>query len=261
MDKRFGEFLLRNSVVGANALPLVHSTPAYHLRSFQTNNLLQATPCDVFVGENLNYFFVGRPAYKFRTEAREAEYWEYPCCFIFDFSAVQDVRRIFPFDSGAFHRKKYPKYINMMDKNVFEVADVAGATGKIIGAFFGSASRYFQLQSKSRDAFIGEYSLNVMDAELKALHKLSTETNAMSFDDRRFTIEVQSSSELDLTVTRPLAVVAPSDYFENADFRRHVIETWQAEPISYPIYPLSVANCYGQIYERVFEFYKSRHLL
>jgi hypothetical protein len=258
---QLGQFLSKNTIFGAGTLPLVHSTKAFHLRSLGQNNLLKAAPCDVFTADKLNYFFVGRPAYKTAAQEAQSPYWQFPCCFIFEFSMIGDVRRMFPFDSGAFARKRYPSYTSMMALEEFEVAGVADAPGKIIGAFFDTPQRYFDLQPKGKHEFIGEYALGAMDMEIKALHRLSLEESATSFDDRRLTIEVQSGADVDLTVTTPLAVVAPSEFLDDPDFRRHVVEVWNATPISYSIGPLSVANAYGQIYEKVGEFYRQRGYL
>lgn len=255
------EFLMKNSVFDGGDLPLIHSTKAFHLRSLQQTNTLFASDCDVFVGEKLNYFFVGRPAYKTDTEEAESAYWEYPCCFIFEFAAIGDVRRIFPFDSGAFDRKLYPSYMSMMKPEAFEVGAVAQAPGRIIGAFFGSPGRYFEMKPVGEDAFNAEHLLKPMDMEVRALHRLSLERSSTKFDDRRLTIEVQSSSDLDLTVTRPLAVIAPSEFYEDEAFRAHVETVWKAAPISYPISALNVGAAYGQIYDKVREFYKARGLL
>jgi hypothetical protein len=257
----FGQFLMKNSVFDGGELPLVHSTQAYHLRSLQSNGTLVASECDVFVGEKLNYFFVGRPAYKNATEESESAYWEFPCCFIFEFHAIGDVRRIFPFDSGAFNRNLYPSYMRMMKSEAFEVASVANAPGRIIGAFFGTPSRYFEMKPVGEDAFNADHLLKPMDMEVRAILRLSFERSSSNFDDRRLTIEVQSGSDVDLTVSQPLAVIAPSEFYEDATFRSHVENVWKAMPISYPISSLNVTTAYGQIYDKVREFYKGRGLL
>jgi len=260
-DSKLAEFLMKNSVTDGGGLPLVHSTKAFHLRSLQQSNTLLAGDCDVFIGEKLNYFFVGRPAYKTETEESESAYWEFPCCFIFEFEAIGDIKRIFPFDSGAFNQKRYPSYLKMMKSEAFEVSSVAGSPGRIIGAFFGSPSRYFEMKPVGEDEFHAEHLLKPMDMEVKALHRLSLEKSASTFDDRRLTIEVQSSSDVDLTVTQPLAVIAPSEFFEDDVFRSHVEMVWKATPISYPVFSLNVKTAYGQIYEKVREFYQARGLL
>ncbi|MFL6691237.1 MAG: hypothetical protein ACJ8IR_13805 [Alphaproteobacteria bacterium] len=253
-------FLSRNSVVGAGNLPLLHAAPAYYLQKFQVDDRIESTRCKLFADEKLNYFFVGRPAYKYDAGKAEGSYWEYPCCFIFEFSAVANPRRIFPFDSGAF-KDRYPHYINMMDIDAFEVSAVPDAPSKIIGAFFGSSDRYFHMKPKPSEKFEEEFSLTVMDTEIKALHRLSTESGATKFDDRRLTVEVSSASDIDLLVTKPLALIAPSEYFDNKVFRDHVTEKWRAEPIPYPVYSLSVDNVYGQIYERIAKYFKQNSIL
>ena len=253
--------MLRTSVTQGGALPLIHTTTSYHLKKFQETNKLIATECDVFKPDRLSYFFVGRPAYKYQGDGPEAEYWELPCCFVFEFEAVTNITRVFPFDSGAFANRRYPSYINRMDLSNFEVNSAPHAASRIIGAFFGDTRSYFHLKGKDGSTFEKEFHLEVFDAELKALHRLANEKLPASFDDRRFTIEMQSSNDVDLTVTNPLAVIVPLPYFDNQNFLGHVQSTWKAVPIGYPMYTLSVSGYYYAIYERVEAFFKSRGIL
>src|ERR1700730_435093 len=163
------KFLQRNTVQAATpSLPYVHSTQAYHLKKIWRTETIEARPCEVFVNENLNYFFVGRPAYKRFHVTQQSEFWELPVCFIVNFASVTDVRRIFPFDSGAFKAKRFPEYINMMDIDEFEVSSDPGAPTKIVGAFFGSHSDYFNLVAKAPDRFSSEFPLGPFDEEIHA---------------------------------------------------------------------------------------------
>jgi hypothetical protein len=257
----FSDFLSRNNITLGGVLPLVHSTRAYHLKGIVGSNKIIATPCDVFTPEMLSYFFVGRLAYKYREDSSEAEYWELPCCFIFDFTSVCDIRRVFPFDSGAFHRNRYPGYINQMSLAEFEASSAPETASRIIGAFFGDVRSYFALKSRNQNTFETEFSLGVFDAEIKALHRLAREKAPASFDDRRFSIEIQSSSDIDLQLTKPLAVVAPAPYFDDINFLDHVQNKWTAVPLPYPVYSLSVGQYYHAIYERVETFFKTKGLL
>jgi hypothetical protein len=94
------------------------------------------------------------------------------------------------------------------------------------------------------------------------LQRLAGDTrHASAFDDRRFTIEVQSSDHVDLTATRPLAVILPSIYLDEDRIRGAIETRWKAEAITYPIASLSIENYYASIYERVADFYKGRGLL
>ena len=148
-----------------------------------------------------------------------------------------------------------------MGHDAFELAQVHGGVSKLIGAYFGTVSSYFNLQSKSKSVFETEHAFRVFDEELKALHKLSLEDQASTFDDRRFTIEIQSDADIDLTVSRPLAVIAPTIYFDDNDFRNHVTNIWHAQPIGYNLYPLNANAYYSQIYALVEAFYKDIGLL
>jgi hypothetical protein len=255
----FVEFLKRNTVKKAGVLPLVHTTRAQHLRKVMQSDRIVAGPCDVFKGLNLNYFFVGRPAFK-RDINDEAEYWQLPSCFIFEFSAIK-FQRVFPFDTGGFARKLYPDYIREYELADFEASSVPDAPARIIGAFFGTASRYWNLNAKDKAAFETEFSLDVFDDPIRALHKLSTDSTRIECDDRRFVVEAQSTNDIDLKVVKPLAVVAPSSYFDNLEFRNKVTQEWRAVPLDYALHPLSVNQYYGIIYERVFQFYKTKNLL
>lgn len=173
----------------------------------------------------------------------EAQHWELPCCFIFDFSVVKDIKRVYPFDSGAFQDGLYPSYIKHMPIGHFEAGAATNAPSKIIGAFFGDSKSYFKLRAKSDEAFNADFSPKVFDAELMALHRLSQEKSAARFDDRRFTIEVQSTTDLDLKINSPLAVIAPSPYFEDTAFLSHVENVWKSVPMPYPMFTLS--DCSG----------------
>lgn len=256
------DFLKRNSIVAGDTLPLVHSVQAYHLRRIREQDAIVATECDVFKGENLNYFFMGRPAYKVDGGDAVAAHWELPCCFIFEYQAIRGIKRIFPFDSGAHHLQRYPKYINMMEMTEFDAAEINEAPARIIGAFFGDAKSYFDLKPKSADAFDQEFGLGPLDAEISAVHRLAGDNRASGgFDDRRFTIELQSDQQVDLKITKPMAVILPVIYLDDDEVRDCIETRWGAEAITYSVVPLSVEKYYATIYEKVLDFYKSRGLL
>lgn len=257
------EFLKRNTIEPGATLPLVQSVSAYHLaKRIGASDSIEATECDVFEGENLNYFFVGRPAYKVPGQDAAPAVWELPCCFIFEYEAIGDIKRIFPFDSGAHHLDRYPNYIGMMDMEEFEVSAVNDAPARIIGAYFGDSRSYFDLKPKSEKEFLEEFGLGPLDAEVQAVHKLALDgREADRYDDRRLAIEIQSTAHVNLRVTKPLAVILPVVYLDSPDIRNTVEVRWEAEAITYPVMSLSVRNYYGIIYEKVLNFYQARGYL
>lgn len=84
------------------------------------------------------------------------------------------------------------------------------APGRIISAFYADAKRYFYGEVKSKKEFEDEFHLGVLEAELKALRKLAGDGTPKGFDDRRFSIEVQLSGDINLSQHPPSAVVLPS---------------------------------------------------
>jgi hypothetical protein len=256
----FSEFLRRNTVKPSSCLPLVHTTRALHIKHIVEKNKITTALCDVF-NDQLGYFFVGRPAYKHNHTQDQAAYWELPACFIVEFQAVNDIRRVYPFDTGAHHDKMMPTFIQCIDKKEYEVVGLSDAPQRIIGAFFGNANNYFSLSPKEAKSFYMEYSLGVFDEEIKALHMLASAPVNGGVDDRRLCIEVQSGSDLELSPNRLLAVVCPSIYLDDPEFRTHVETVWDAEPISYNWQPLNYGNYISQIYEKVELFFRRKKIL
>jgi len=256
----FREFLSRNVIPKGGILPLVHSTPSLHLPLIANSSKILPRRCDVFQAEDLSYFFVGRPAYKNEGDS-EASDWELPTCFIFEYSSISPIKRIFPFDSGAFSSRLYPNYISMMERDKFEVSSVSESPSRIIGAYFGTPTDYFRGEPRSIKEFKSSFDVNLLQAQALAVHRLATEKGASKFDDRRLTIEVQHSNVVDLTVTRPLAVIAPSSYFDIPDILDTVQNTWGAQPLTYGVNSLNVNQYYNSIYDLTSEFYKELGLI
>lgn len=249
------QFLKRNQISKAKPLPLVHTTESYFLKKIVESGTIKARPCNVFAGENLSYFFVGRAAYK-RDLQQEAEYWELPTCIVFSYF-VRGAKRIFPFDSGAFAAKRYPNFINMMDLGEFQ-ADVHDfeTPHKIIGTFFNSARNYYRLSARPKEQFEAKFDVDVLDEEMKALHHLIQHKDKR-FDDRRFAIEVQFEGDVQLRDREPLLAIFPETYLANSEYIDR-ITALGAEILTYPVYPLRREYYYYAIYEKLDNFYASR---
>jgi hypothetical protein len=248
------QFLQRNQITRAKPLPLVHTTDSYFLKKIVETGAIKTQRCNIFQGEHLSYFFVGRAAYK-RDLQQEAEYWELPTCLVFSFFA-DGVKRVFPFDSGAFDSNRYPNFINMMKLDDFVVEGDAAAPHKLIGTFFGTARNYYRLSSRPKEQFESIFDVDVLDEEMKALHKLIQHKDK-KFDDRRFAIEMQFDQDVDLKVRKPLLAILPETYLTNEKYIKK-IQSLGAEVLTYPVYPLRKEYYYYGIYEKLDQFYASR---
>jgi hypothetical protein len=245
-------FLERNQISRSNPLPLVHTTESYYLKKILKSGCIEARPCNVFTGEKLAYFFVGRAAYK-RELNQEAEYWELPTCIVRSFTA-RGVKRIFPFDSGAFKAKRYPPSIAMMDLEDFEVGADPEAPQKLIGTFFNTPRNYYQLAARPREQFESMFNVDVLDEEVKALHGLIQKKNARS-DDRRFAIEMQFDNNISIVDEKPICIILPETYLANKAYAKTLEDATQYV-LSYPVYPLRKEYFYYAIYQKLDELYK-----
>src|SRR5262249_20307503 len=136
---------------------------------------------------------------------------------------------------GAFKSGLYPSFISMMDINDFEVKIDREAAEKIIGTFFGTNRSYFMLKSRGKSDFEARFDVNVLEEEIKALHRLITLKNN-SIDDRRFSIEIQTDKDFPLEKENVLAVIMPEPYIESQAVVKYVEDLLKAELITYPIY-------------------------
>ena len=235
----------------------MHTTSAYRSKGILRAGALEPQPCDVFKGENLTYFFYGRPSYKRESKNQISKYWELPVVFIMNYSSVK-IRRIYPFDTGAFLRNYYPDFIGMTPLQEFELDSTIDAPQRLVGSFFVNAERYFRLKPRMKNDFLNRFQVDVMEEEVRALHDLTAHFDE-KIDDRRFSIEIQTAESTDLG-GQVMAVVFPEEYAESDEFVDMVYKLG-AEPLIYPSYPLKQEMYYHTIYNIVFEFYRSKGLV
>lgn len=252
------KFLQNNNIPNVPSLPLVHTTTAYAMQKILKSKSITPVECDVFKGENLTYFFCGRPSYKKRFIDDFSKIWQLPSCIIMNWDNIVP-KRIFPFDSGAFKNNLMPDFLSMMNLEEFNLGDSALNVERVIGAFFVSPARYFKMQPRSGEDFDRTFELTVLDAEIQALRDLSAVmTNKV--DDRRFAIEIQTSTEVNLDSSNVMAVVCPEEYLDSEIYCRYIDELG-ATPLPYSTFPLRQEIYYYTIYNHVFEFFKSKGLI
>jgi hypothetical protein len=251
------DFLQKNQIERRPALPLVHSTEAYYIKRFMKSGAIAATNCKFFNGEKLSYFFLGRPAFKRFTHTKP-EYWELPLCVIMDFSAFKP-KRVYPFDSGAFKSNLYPNFIDMMDLENFEIAADPHGSEKIIGTFFANNRSYYHLKPRPASQFETQFDVEILEEEIKALHKLIS-FKQDKLDDRRFAIEMQSSHDVVLNRDQVLAVILPESYIESQPVVEYIERHLKASMITYPLFPLKKEFYYYTIYEKVETFFRQKGL-
>lgn len=257
---KLANFLKKNAIGSEeNKLPYVHSTRSHNIDKIFEESEIGLSPCPHNNDDPLLYFFKGRPCYRESSDGEEASYWQLPTCFIFETLPSKSVTRTYPFDSGAFAKGLYPKYIKLMDISEFEVKDV-DASDRIIEAFFGDIKSYVEGKVKSEADITDEYSISAFDAEILAIRRLAGDGTPKNFDDRRFTVEVQVHSAVNLAKTPPVAVILPLNYMSEPLIRQRV-EQWGCEPITYDVHSQSLEVYYGVIFQKFREFCREKGVM
>lgn len=129
-DGRFRAYIEKQEA-NPSLLPLVHTTSAYSFRDMYEDDTIDPKMCRHF-NEELIYLFYGRPAY--RTEKAEFTDLEFnwPIVFIFDPRMIEGIKRVLPFDTGAFclnlYNRFFAKNAQMED---FELPGSQGSVAQI----------------------------------------------------------------------------------------------------------------------------------
>lgn len=258
MERILKDILLGNRAEKADVLPLVHTAPAYFIQKILETGRIEPRPCDVYLGESLSYFFVGRPAYK--SIGRDNMHWELPSCLIIDFE-VASPKRMYPFDSGAFKKGLVPKYATMMDIEDFNLKAVPDAPSKYIGTFFGGSLNYFMQTPRDKDQLMKKHGILPTEASLNALISLiSGERIKNELDERRSAIELQSDKPIEIKKGAIKAVILPMDYLADKAFIKE-IEKQGIQVITYRKFPLNSDAFYFALYEKCLAFYESNGLV
>ena len=228
--------------------PLVHSTPSRNIFDILSGSHLKPLMCNVY-REKLCYLFVGRPAYKWTTQG-DASRWQLPLVFVLKPTSCPMLKRIYPFDTGAFAAGRLPDYMAGFDMETFNLGTDLDAAAGLIEAFFGSAERYGRASAIDGSDLRTKHALGPEHQEIEALARLYSERSNIGVDDRARTIELQTGEDVTLTSDNVLGVVLPKQYAEHQGIAAE-LSALGCLVEAYDEYPLKVDAYYGIIYERV----------
>jgi len=191
-------------------LPLVHTTDAFQFLGMMEGGSITPQDCPVFEGEALTYYFYGRPAFRpnAHEEATGLEHY-FPVCLIFKPSTAVAIRRVFPFDSGAFHGGHYAAYVHRhMKLGDFALEIDPSTPAKIVTRFYGSNEAY--LFSKDPVDNVPADQL-----EARSYVGLAAAKGGNAVDSRGSGVEVQGEVSLNLDACLE-AVILPVSFVKTA---------------------------------------------
>lgn len=186
-------------------LPFVHSTDAHGLRSMTMQNAIIPQPCNVFEPERLTYLFYGRPSYRPNEHVGATTHTALlPVCLIFKADAAIKIKRVFPFDSGAFQNDFLDSFLHpKMSLGDFLLTADPATPGKLISYVFGTNENYVKRKLQRTDPEHAD------DFEVQSYLDIASAKGTNKFDIRSATIEVQTEESLNFSDTVE-AVILPS---------------------------------------------------
>jgi hypothetical protein len=241
---------LTTSNAGSTSIPCpIHSTSASNLYDIVSSNKLLAVECNVFNHEKLCYLFVGRPAYKWSNNG-QASWWQCPIVFVLRSFSKLPIKRIYPFDSGAFAARRLPEYITIFTMDDYLLGNDPEQIGRIIKTFYGSTDQYLSGENRSESKINEEVLLTPRHMKISALLKLYNERSLTVIDDRARTVEVQVAGDINIDDDALLGMVLPESFKTDNELVDHLSRKgYMCE--YYPLFPISVNQYFGSIYEAV----------
>jgi hypothetical protein len=175
-------------------LPMVHSTDTYALEDVLDDGSIGPQDCNVFNGEQLTYLFYGRPAFRPNGNAEPSALGHYsPVCLIFKPEWAPAIKRIFPFDSGAFQDRLYDAFLHKkMKLGDFGLEPDIATPGRIVQRFFGSVGAYLVARGSNP-------AIDPSEFEAQSYSALIHSRAGNSIDSRGSGIEVQTAESIPLS--------------------------------------------------------------
>ena len=250
------EFLTKQNTNYQRTLPLVHSSEAHRLFKMLKEGKISVSQCDTFHGENLAYFFYGRPSYrKFYERPQE---WQLPFVLILKSTCLVNMKRLFPFDSGAFFSKRLPSYIANFSPDGYELSSIPSAVDLLIDIFFGTDEDYLHNRPKPIEEVKHRRKLGVRHSEIQALCSLYNSVELRA-DDRARAIELQTDADV-MMKDELLGVVMPRPYFDDETLRG-ALKSAGIISRSYDVWGLNTEGYMSAIYSNVKDIYHQLGLL
>ena len=187
------QFIEHKSKLNLNppSLPIIHICELGDSESVLENDELSVSYCKS-LDDTVLYFFYGKPSYITKDELSEDRtdmlYW--PIALVFNVENVQ-IHHIFPFDSGAFIKKKFSSAFHRnMRLSDFEIENSIEALQHYVNVFFGSSENYMS-------GFVTLHSNEVENnLALSSLYNLLTPSGTAEYDERANTIEIVSKESM-----------------------------------------------------------------
>jgi len=225
----------------------------YHY--FIKDNTISIKNCPVFKTEELVYLFYGIPAYKANLDENSKHNSFYPTCFILDIELLHKIKRVAPFDTGAFSSGIFDKYKHpSMEIENFLLTPSKETPKKIISFFYGENENYFDGLPKL------DTKIDPLDFESESYLQMISDKTSGKADDRKSCIELQTDESIVLNQNLLKAIIIPISFLENEDVVSFIKKN-NVDIITYNDYGQCSKYYYIHIREKVREYLKKENIL
>jgi hypothetical protein len=255
-EGRLNEFI-QGQAPADGILPLIHITTCYDFDRITRGNSLSPQHCDVF-NEELTYLFYGRPAYRAKDGNNARLEFEWPIIFLLDPEKISPIKRVFPFDSGAFKLGYYRDFFHVQSKiSDFVLEPTIDSVRKIVGAFYVSHAEYYSGSTRKN------VELPLRQFEMQGVYELSRIPGVQgghpgkpTRDERSSAIEVQVADPINLKEAL-IAIILPEPYIGDP-VTQDALARWGVTEIhAYTtLHNMGGEAWVGQVYEKTRELFK-----
>jgi hypothetical protein len=248
LDERF-------TVTGA-ALPLLpffHTCDAFYLQQILDAGELRPRLCDVYK-EPLLYLFYGRPAYKSGERQNSRYPFLMPMCFIVNSDVVRSMKRLLPFDSGAFHR--YKDFMHgAMTLDQFRLTPVLDSCDKVVNFCYGNNDAYFMSNAKK------EIIYDQAHFQLTSYHSIISSEHKMDLDDRKASLEAQLEVPIAINNINIEAIILPKMLADSEEFKCIITDRLNIKMIPYDNFGVVASLYYVEILQLARQYMIDKKLL
>lgn len=225
-------------------LPFFHTCRGEVFRKVIASRQLDATLCEEFE-EELLYLFYGRPAYRVSGSETTRDLGRFPVCFIINASAATSIKRVFPFDTGAFLRSILKEYCGCFaNKNEamsallgYQLGSDLDILAKFIRTVYGDDNQYLQVAPVLRSE-----DLMGMCFELKRMLDMANAQSSKDWDNRAVTSEIQIQASVDIGSGSVDAVILPTQFISGDEPLQQFFYENDIQVLSYDVARMKPEN-------------------
>jgi hypothetical protein len=179
-----------------------------------------------------------------------------PTVFVMRFQKTPSIKRIYPFDSGAFVNRLLPQYITVFPLESFNLGVDPAIIGRFLSLFFLDEKSYLRRHVGSLDELKNKFNIGPLEMPIEALIKLYAEHSNAQYDDRSAALEVQIDKDIDLQSSDCIGIVVPEEMIRDSRIKS-TLESVSANIETYQIHPVNPDWHFILVYEAVTRIYRS----